>query len=61
MLLKDIKILLKKRKQRARIWGIQNLSKGEKQKLVKYRKRYYEMQKIKGGFKLCIHLNECKN
>ena len=47
MLVKYIRILPKKKKQKARIWleRCQNLAEDEKQKLVEYRKRYYEMGK----------------
>ena len=47
MLVKYIRTLLKKKKQKARIWPerYKNFSEDEKQKLVEYRKRYYETRK----------------
>ena len=47
-LLKGIRIFLKKKKTKNREYGherYKNLSEDIKQKLVQYRKRYYEMQK----------------
>ena len=51
-LVKDIKIFLKKKKKQKiiREYGREqynNLPENEKQRLVEYKKRYYEMQKIK--------------
>ena len=46
--LKDIKILLKKKKAKSENMvfnNLKNLTKDEKQKLAEYRKRYYEMRK----------------
>ena len=47
MLVNDIIILPKKKKQKARIWPERdkNLSDDKKQKLVEYRKKYYKMGK----------------
>ena len=45
---KDIKIFLKKKKKKINNMVVnvsKNLSKDEKQKLVKYRKEYYRMRK----------------
>ena len=70
-LVKGIKILLKKKKNKKREYSCEqykNLSEDKKQRLVEYIKVYYEMQKnkkllqtLKEGFKLCIHSNEPKN
>ena len=49
-IMKDIKIFLKKKKNRKQVYGCEqykNLSEFEKQRLVEYRKRYYEMLKNK--------------
>ena len=70
-LVKGIKILLKKKKNKKREYSCEqykNLSEDKKQRLVEYIKVYYEMQKnkkllqtLKEGFKLSIHSNEPKN
>ena len=47
-LAKDIKIFLKKKKEKKRQYcreRYKNLSKDEKQKLVEHRKKYYKMRK----------------
>ena len=47
-LVKDIKVLLKKKKKKSDIYGherCKNLPEDEKQKLVEYRKKYSEMRK----------------
>ena len=46
--MKDIKIFLKKKKEKNQQFGrerYKNLSGDEKQKLVRYRKKYYSMRK----------------
>ena len=47
-LVKDIKIFLKKKKEKRQQYGrerYENLSEDEKQTLVEYRKKYYRMRK----------------
>ena len=43
----SIKIFPKKKKKNATIWSrtLENISEDERQKLVKYRKKYYRMRK----------------
>ena len=43
--MKDIKILLKKKKREYGYERYKNLSEAEKQRLVEYKKRYYNMLK----------------
>ena len=65
MHVKYIRILPKKNKQKARIWPerYKNLSEDEKQKLVEYRKRYYEMGKINEKLlsKVLVSSYKCKS
>ena len=70
-LVKGIKILLKKKKNKKREYSCEqykNLSEDKKQRLVEYIKVYYKMQKnkkllqtLKEGFKLSIDSNVPKN